>query len=144
MDTKEKSLKQLFIPIYLELLFLMLVGSVDTLMLSGVGDDAVGAVGAANTYLGVFTITFSIISSGMLAVMTQYIGAKKIGVAKQARTIGLIFNGIVGLAISVLLLFNLYAACWRNCNSGGCYSDFLLLFESFRIYQGTVNSNDDI
>lgn len=105
MDTKEKSLKQLFIPIYLELLFLMLVGSVDTLMLSGVGDDAVGAVGAANTYLGVFTITFSIISSGMLAVMTQYIGAKKIGVAKQARTIGLIFNGIVGLAISVMLLF---------------------------------------
>ena len=53
----------------------MLSGMVDTLMLSSVGDYAVGAVGTANSYIGMFIIMFSIISSGMMTVMTQNIGA---------------------------------------------------------------------
>lgn len=56
----------------------MLAGMIDTLMLSSVGDQAVGAIGTANTYIGMFIIMFSIISSGMIAVMTQYIGAEKL------------------------------------------------------------------
>ncbi len=105
MDNRQKGLRQLFFPIFIEVLFFMLVGSVDTLMLSTVGDDKVGAVGAANTYLSVFTISFSVISTGVMAVMTQYIGAGKDGVARQARNIGLIFNGIIGGVLSIVLLF---------------------------------------
>ena len=82
----------------------MLVGSIDTLMLSGVGDDKVGAVGAANTYLSMFTISFSVISTGVMAVMTQYIGADKNGVARQAKNIGIIFNSIIGGVLSLVLL----------------------------------------
>ena len=105
MDNRQKGLRQLFLPIFIEVLFFMLVGSVDTLMLSTVGDDKVGAVGAANTYLGVFTISFSVISTGVMAVMTQYIGAGKNGVARQARNLGVLFNGILGITLSVLFLF---------------------------------------
>ena len=72
-----KQLTRLFIPICLETLFYMLSGMVDTLMLSAVGDYAVGAVGTANSYIGIFIIMFSIISSGMVSVMTQNIGAGK-------------------------------------------------------------------
>lgn len=43
----------------------MLSGMVDTLMLSSVGDQAVGAVGTANTYIGVFIIMYSVVSMGM-------------------------------------------------------------------------------
>ena len=103
MEGKQKNLKQLFIPICLEILCQMLAGMADTLMLSSVGDKAVGAVGTANTYIGIFIIMFSIISSGMIAVMTQYIGAKKDGVAYQARQLGLVFNGIIGVLLAVLL-----------------------------------------
>ena len=42
-----KKLSALFIPICFETLFYMLSGMVDTLMLSSVGDYAVGAVGTA-------------------------------------------------------------------------------------------------
>ena len=83
MEENRKRLGQLFVPICLEIFGFMLAGMVDTLMLSSVGDEAVGAVGTANTYIGIFIIMFSIISSGMIAVMTQYIGAKRIGVAYQ-------------------------------------------------------------
>lgn len=105
MQTKEKGLKELFFPIFLEMLFLTLVGSVDTLMLSVVNDSAVGGVGASNTYLGIFIISFSIISSGMMAVMTQYIGAGKPGAAKQACLLGGVLNGALGVVLSLVLIF---------------------------------------
>ena len=75
MEGQNKSLFQLFVPLCLETIFYMLSGMVDTLMLSSVGDQAVGAVGTANTYIGVFIIMYSVVSMGMLAVMTQNIGA---------------------------------------------------------------------
>lgn len=105
MEENRKRLGQLFVPICLEIFGFMLAGMVDTLMLSSVGDEAVGAVGTANTYIGIFIIMFSIISSGMIAVMTQYIGAKRIGVAYQARQLGLLFNGILGVILAILLFF---------------------------------------
>lgn len=103
MKQHPKTLLQLFIPICLETLFYMLSGMVDTLMLSSVGDNAVGAVGTANTYIGVFIIMFSVISTGVMAVMTQNIGAKRQGVAYQARQIGLLFNLCLGIVLGILL-----------------------------------------
>lgn len=104
MDNR-KTLGQLFVPICLETLFYMLAGMVDTLMLSSVGDQAVGAVGTANTYIGMFIIMFSVISTGMMAVMTQNIGAGKPGVAYQARQIGVMFNIVLGIVIGAILFF---------------------------------------
>lgn len=103
LEVKRKSLIQLFIPICFETLFYMLAGMVDTLMLSSVSDHAVGAVGTANTYIGVFIIMFGVISSGMVAVMTQNIGAGKPGIAYQAKQIGLAFNTVVGILMSAFL-----------------------------------------
>ena len=103
--TQQKKLHQLFFPIFFEILFMMLTGAADTLMLSSVGDQAVGAVGTANTYISIFIIMFSIISSGVMAVMTQYIGAGRPGVAKLAMKLGLLFNAAVGIVLTVLLTF---------------------------------------
>ena len=102
--TNRKRLHQLFLPIFFEILFMMLAGMVDTLMLSTEGDQAVGAVGTANTYVSLFLIMFSVISSGMVAVMTQYIGAGRPGVANQAMKIGLVFNAVLGIAVTAILV----------------------------------------
>lgn len=103
--TERKTLGQLFVPICIETIFFMLAGMVDTLMLSSVGDQAVGAVGTANTYIGMFIIMYSVVSNGMMAVMTQNIGAGKLGIAYQARQLGIIFNALVGIVISATLYF---------------------------------------
>lgn len=102
---ERKTLGQLFVPICIEIIFFMLAGMVDTLMLSSVGDQAVGAVGTANTYIGMFIIMYSVVSNGMMAVMTQNIGANKPGVAYQARQLGVVFNIIIGIIISSTLYF---------------------------------------
>lgn len=106
MQSCAKPFTKLYIPIALETLCYMLAGMADTIMLSSVGDNAVGAVGTANTYISVFIIMFSVVSSGMVAVMTQYIGANRVGVAYQARQLGTVFNLSVGVVLAVFL-----AAC---------------------------------
>lgn len=106
MQSCAKPFTKLYIPIALETLCYMLAGMVDTIMLSSVGDNAVGAVGTANTYISVFIIMFSVVSSGMVAVMTQYVGANRVGVAYQAGRLGTVFNLSVGIVLAVFL-----AAC---------------------------------
>ena len=103
MAVERKTLAQLSVPICLETLFYMLSGMVDTLMLSSVSDQAVGAVGTANTYIGVFIVMFGIISSGMVAVMSQNIGAGRPGIAYQTRQLGMIFNAVIGILMSAVL-----------------------------------------
>ena len=102
---ERKSLFGLFVPIAFETLFYMLAGMIDTLMLSYVGDTAVGAVGTANTYISVFIMMFNIISTGMVAVMTQYIGANREGVAYQAKQLGVVFNAVLGVCLAAVMFF---------------------------------------
>lgn len=101
----QKTFFQLFIPIFIELVFTVLIGFVDTFMLSAIGDKPVGAVGTANSFISIFVISFNIISSGMMAVMTQYIGAKKENIAHRALSIGLSINLVLGILISLLFIF---------------------------------------
>lgn len=105
MPDKKIRLIPLFLPMFLEMLFTMLAGMVDTFMLATEGDQAVGAVGTASSYISVFLTMFTIVSSGMLAVMTQYIGAKRPGVAQQTLRLGMMVNLGVGLGVMVLLCF---------------------------------------
>ena len=102
MEEKRSNLFQLFLPIFLETLLLMASGIVDTFMLSSV-PGAVGAVGTVSSYLSMFFIALTVISCGNMAVMTQNIGAKRPGVAYQARQIALAVNFVVGLLTMVAL-----------------------------------------
>jgi Na+-driven multidrug efflux pump len=83
----------------------MMVGVIDTIMLSTVSDQAVAASGTANTYLYLVSMIFTIMSTGALAVMTQYIGAKHPEVAERAKIIGLLFNLGTCLLFSILFVF---------------------------------------
>ena len=103
MNIEKKSLPQLFFPIFLETFCAILAGIVDTLMLSAESDQAVGAVGTATTYINIFVILFLIISTGMTAVMTQYIGAGRPGIARRVMGIGLLFNLVIGVAVTIVL-----------------------------------------
>lgn len=104
MNYTKKTLSQLFWPVFAEYLLLMLVGLADTVMLSFVGDRAVSGVGASNTYLYLVSMVFTIMSTGVLTVMTQYIGAGHSEVAVQSKRLGLIFNAVIGGAFTILFL----------------------------------------
>lgn len=146
-QTSTKPFIKLYVPILLETLCSMLAGMVDTIMLSTVGDSAVGAVGTANTYITIFIIMFNVVSAGMIAVMTQYIGAGKPGIAYQARQLGAAFSLVMGALLSLFLfafsgkvleivgvapLLMDYAKTYLRIVGGGCFLNALIpIFSSY-------------
>lgn len=84
----------------------MLMGTADTLMLSGVSDDAVSAVGVVNQYLFICILIMEVISNGAAIVVAQYIGAKRMLEASKIAGLAVTLNLILGLTVSgALLLF---------------------------------------
>ena len=89
-------------PIFLESVLFSIIGSVDTLMLSGYADDAVGAVGVANSIMSLFQVISNIITAGTGILCAQYIGAGKTTKEKQPLILGaLMVNGILGIVFSL-------------------------------------------
>ncbi len=112
METKlEKNVWILTIPIFIELAFFILMGSVDTLMISfyeKITPSAVGsvaAVGNASTVINLFGVLLNVVATGIGVVVSQYLGAKKQKEAKETISSGILMQVFVGLFISLLLIF---------------------------------------
>lgn len=98
------SLVRLTWPIFLELFLFMLMGSVDTFMISSVSDDAVSGVGAANQIISIAILLLEVIGSGAAIVVAQYLGSKKRLEAAQVTGNALTLNLAVGLILSIIFL----------------------------------------
>ncbi len=100
MNHLTKPLKLAF-PIFIELLLFMIMGNVDTLMLSQYSDIAVAAVGNANQILNTLLILFNITAAATGIMVAQYLGAKMKSELNQIYTLGYIMNlmlaGIIGV-----------------------------------------------
>lgn len=106
----EKNVWVLTIPIFIELAFFVLMGSVDTLMISfyeKVTPTAIGsvaAVGNASTVINLFGVLINVVSTGIGVVVSQYLGAKKLKDAKESIESGIFMQVFIGLLISILLI----------------------------------------
>lgn len=92
-------------PIFIETLLVMMLGAVDTFMLSRHSDNSVAAVGVVNQLMNLVFLLFEVISLGTSILCSQYIGAKRRDKVIQVVGISLIFNLIAGLLISTALYF---------------------------------------
>ena len=63
------------LPIFGELLLQLLVGNVDQIMLSQYSQNSVAAIGNGNQIMNIVILVLSVMSSGVLVLLTQYIGA---------------------------------------------------------------------
>lgn len=102
-------------PIFLELFLFMLMGSMDTFMLSSVSDDAVSGVGAANQIISIAILVLEVIGNGAAIVVAQYIGSKKLIEAARVTGTAITLNLMVGLLLSaIFLLFGTHMLQWLN------------------------------
>lgn len=90
-------------PIFIETLLVMMLGAVDTFMLSRHSDNSVAAVGVVNQLMNLVFLLFEVISLGTSILCSQYIGAKRRDKVIQVVGISLLFNLISGLIVSVCL-----------------------------------------
>ncbi|MFI3329742.1 MAG: MATE family efflux transporter [bacterium] len=101
----KKNLFQIALPIFIELLFFTLLGTVDTLMLNAYSEDAVSAVVNANSIINLFTVLLTVVVTGMVVVLTKVLGAKQKELESKVVGSGLIFNIGLGAVIAVILFF---------------------------------------
>ena len=101
----KKELKKLFLPIFVETLLVVLLGVMDTFMLSQYSDDAVAAVGMDNQILQLLLLLFTIINSGTSVLCSQYLGAKLETRLKQVVGVALLLNFIVGTTMGLVMTF---------------------------------------
>lgn len=103
---EKRQLWNLTWPIFLEAALFFVIGSVDTLMLSGWSDHAVGAVGIVNQLLSLFSVVSNIITAGTGILCAQYIGAGASLEKKQPLILSaLLVNTGLGLLFSLCAIF---------------------------------------
>ncbi|GKU27744.1 putative transporter YisQ [Clostridium folliculivorans] len=110
MANKKKEKRQLTVfnltwPIFIETLLFMLLGSVDTLMLSRYSDNSVAAVGVSNQLISMMNIMFGILSTGTSVLIAQNLGAGNKKMASKVATVSLIINLLFGLVLSGIMYF---------------------------------------
>ena len=103
MQVHQHRFVKVFWPLLIEIFLTVLVSLSDTLMLYGVSQTAVAAVGSSITYLNFLNVSFLILSAGLLAVFTQYVGANQAEVTKKAAWMGVIINSVIALFVMGLI-----------------------------------------
>ena len=100
-----RQLAMLSVPIFIETLLIMMLGAVDTFMLSRYSDESVAAVGVVNQIVMLAFLVFEVINLGTSVICSQYIGA---GLNKRIPSVvmvALLTNLLLGLAVSGVLYF---------------------------------------
>lgn len=106
MPTLKQQLRKLTVPIFLDVALVMLLGVVDTAMLSRYSDDSVAAVGLDNQLMSLIFLVYQFISMGVAILCAQYIGARLQKRLVQVVGIALLLNLVIGLSVSAILYFN--------------------------------------
>ncbi|MCF7926560.1 MAG: MATE family efflux transporter [Candidatus Izimaplasma sp.] len=104
MGKLEKNIYKITWPIFIEMMFFTLLGTVDTFMLSQYSDTSVGSVGISNQILFLFGIFVNVIAIGVGVVSAQYLGAKQIENAKDTIVTGITTNIIIGSILSAIII----------------------------------------
>ena len=97
---------KLSLPLIAEQFFRILVGSIDTVMLSFYSEKAVAAVGMMSQYAFFIMILFNVIAIGTSIVLSQFLGAQKgkddlNAIAKSSAIMVTAAAVVIGLAVAL-------------------------------------------
>lgn len=92
-------------PIFIEVFLQTLLGTVDTLMVSRISDDAVAVVGISNQLFGALTTLFTTFAGGAGILIAQRMGSKRFGDARTIAIMGVSVSLVLGIVVSIVLFF---------------------------------------
>ena len=101
----KRQLRVLTVPVFIEMALIMLLGAVDTVMLSRYSDNSVAAVGLDNQLMSLVFLVYQFFSMGAAILCAQYIGAGWRKRLVQVVGMALVVNLLLGLVVSALLYF---------------------------------------
>ena len=100
----DRDLRNLIVPLFVEQFLLMLVGLVDTFVVSYVGEAAVSGVSLVNSFNTVLIFLFTALASGGAVIISQYIGSQNPKRASMAAGQLLMISALLSAVLSALIL----------------------------------------
>lgn len=100
----DRDLRNLIVPLFVEQFLLMLVGLVDTFVVSYVGEAAVSGVSLVNSFNTVLIFLFTALASGGAVIISQYIGSQNQTRASMAAGQLLMISALLSIVLSALIL----------------------------------------
>lgn len=91
-------------PIFIEMMLHMLMGTVDTFMLSQYSQESVAAVGVSVQIMNMVNIMFNLVAAGTTVLVSQSIGAKLLNQAHRIAGTSLVMNLGIGIFMSFFLV----------------------------------------
>lgn len=99
-----KSLRNMIVPLFFEQLLVMLVGIIDTFVVSYVGESAVSGVSLVNMFNTIFIYLFTALASGGAVIMSQYLGSKNKEKAVQSSSQLLLFSTMFSIVLMTFVI----------------------------------------
>lgn len=99
-----KDLKKMIVPLFFEQLLVMLVGIVDTFVISYAGEASVSGVSLVNMFNTIFIYLFTALASGGAVVISQYIGHKDQKNSVKSSSQLLMFSAVFSIALAIVVL----------------------------------------
>jgi len=98
-----KDVTQLTLPVFMEQLFVTLMGMINTMMAGHIGKEAVSAIGMIDSINNIFIAFFSALAVGGTVVVAQYIGQGNIKKANEATKQALYSSIAIALFITIIM-----------------------------------------
>ncbi|WP_310199442.1 MATE family efflux transporter [Neobacillus niacini] len=139
--------KVLFLPIFIEQLFSMILGNIDVLMLSQYSDEAVAAVGMSNQLVMVGLMVLGIVALGSSVQLMQLVSSTKQQYLKSVIKHSIYLNVIISIGLAlVYLIFGRTLLVWIQTPAqllDGAYTYLVivgvsLIFQSITTSMSTV------
>lgn len=93
-------------PIFFDIALFMLVGCIDTVMLSHCGDGPVAAVGMSNNLMALVFLVYQFLATGAAILCAQFFGAREKERFVRTTALALSLNVAIGVTVSIgLYLF---------------------------------------
>lgn len=99
-----RNLKNMIVPLFFEQLLVMLVGIMDTFIVSYVGEAAVSGVSLVNSFNTIFIYLFTALASGGAVVISQYIGNKDQKNSVRSSSQLLMFSTLFSIVLTCIVL----------------------------------------
>lgn len=99
-----KDLRQLIFPLILELLLTLLVGMIDSIMVSSVSESAVSGVSLVDTIMQLLIYIFAALGTGGAVVAGQYLGSGSRENACKSTEQLIWFSGIVSIFVTIFVI----------------------------------------
>ncbi|TDT61112.1 MATE family efflux transporter [Fonticella tunisiensis] len=102
MKTIREDVLKLTVPILVEQMFVMSMGTINTMMAGHIGKEAVSAIGMVDSINNIFIAFFSALAVGGTVVVAQYTGQRNVKKANEATKQALYSSLAISLAITII------------------------------------------